>query len=714
MDTASDLSSDLPDFDKEAASVYVDIVKKISGYQSSYSGTVKAVMKNIRNTMTRGLPGFEAEMADNPLTHNDYDSYCLKKRTEGTVQGITEARRRFSDILSAEQIDALFAFSNSLIMRGGYNCDVDRYNLVALSSAIYILDELMINGNISEIYQYLPVLNEKDYDETFCLPVKHPIYGDDLIFSLVFLIRHRNTSKPFGDSLTGSLVWKQEKADTDNQSEEYRSAFDSIIALMNPDSINRATQHFEEKVWEFYRICFSIIAAVEKRENVLIQERDNLQNQLIGMTSETINKKNVLLMPGIKKDVLINNVFGGQDSERRQEQLRKLENEIVRLEKVSLTRFSLPNDREKQAKSLIDIIPETLAEELIAFHVEDPFETAFALLYLMDTNSIIPWFYYGSLTVGYTMCDQLPYDTKPEIPQKPVRLDDWDSALYQHRYKGYRFENINDSLGEPVMREHAKNLSQLVFSNTLSLIPRVVPEQADLTSFYNGFGELSDHEKEAYSLLSYALIAGQLRTDSVREYRAVHEAEQLLADSGEEALIPLSSEDEKQLKAENDRLRAKNKELVEKISDLLGSRKTDSKQVKLLQHQIELLEKELSDLREAVYLLENDGASETTVDESIRYPFATSGRIICFGGHETWLKEMRKKLPNMVFFSPDALPNIDLIRNADTVWLQTNCLSHADFFRIINAVRQNGIPIRYFSFAGAGKCAEQLVKSICN
>lgn len=668
-----------------------DIIDRMSDYKGDYTDKVKAFMKDRKNSLTGGLPGFEDDMPENPIMRYDYDSYCLKKRIEGTVTGITEARKRLSDILSSSQLDALFAYANSMIIKGGYNHEVDKLNMVALSSAIWILDELLLSGNIEKIYQYLPACDEDDYNETLYLPVKHPVYEDDLIFSLVYLIRHRNTSKNIGECNIGSLVWEQAKADSDEKSLEYRSSFDSIIALINPEAIKEAVHHFEEKVWEFYRISFSIMAAVEKKGQALIDELNNLQNQKTGKT------RNVLLVPTTQDDSF-------------NDEIELLDNQIDRLENVTFTDLSLPNDREKIVKSLKGLVSTKITEELVAFHVDDPFETAFAMLYLMDTNSIIPWYYFGSISVGYTMCDQLPYDKRSELSEKPIKLSGWNSALYQHRYKGYRFENWTDADGEPVKRSYAKNLSQLVFSNTLSLIPRVVPEQADLTEFLNGFGELSEHEKEAYSLLSFILVAGRLRTGSIYKYQAIQSVKQLIEDYQEEGTV-LQANDDKQLETENARLRAKNRELIEKISNMLASQKADSKLVQLLQHQIELQAKELADLREAVYLLKNDTISEMPADESIRYPYATSGKIVSFGGHDKWLKEMRKKLPNVMFISPDSLPNIDLIRHADTVWLQTDCLSHSDFYRIINIVHQNGIPLRYFSFAGSEKCAEQLVKS---
>lgn len=667
-----------------------DIIDSMNDYKGAYLDKVKAFMQDARNFLTGGLPGFEDDVPENPIMRYDFDSYCLKKRIEGTVSGITEARKRLSDILSSSQLDALFAYANSMLIKGGYNHEVDKFNMVALSSAIWILDELLLSGNIEKIYQYLPACDEDEYNETLYLPVKHPVYEDDLIFSLVYLIRHRNTSKNSGECNLGSLVWEQTKADSDEKSLEYRSSFDSIIALINPEAIKEAVHHFEEKVWEFYRISFSIMAAVEKKGQALIDERDNLQNQMAG------NTRNVLLMPTAQDDSF-------------DDEIEILDDQIDRLEHVTFTDLSSPNDREKLVKSLKGLVSTKITEKLVTFHVDDPFETAFAMLYLMDTNSIIPWYYFGSISVGYTMCDQLPYDTRSELPEKPIKLSGWNSALYQHRYKGYRFEDMTDSDGEPVKRSYAKNLSQVVFSNTLSLIPRVVPEQADLTEYFNDLGELSEHEKEAYSLLSFILVAGRLRTGSIFKYQALQEVKQLIEDyQEEEADLQV---DDKQLETENARLRAKNRELIEKISDMLASQKSDSKLVQLLQHQIELQAKELTDLREAVYLLKNDTISEAPADETIRYPYETSGKIISFGGHDKWLKEMRKKLPNVMFISPDSLPNIDLIRHADTVWLQTDCLSHSDFYRIINIVHQNGIPLRYFSFAGSEKCAEQLVKS---
>ena len=65
------------------------------------------------------------------------------------------------------------------------------------------------------------------------------------------------------------------------------------------------------------------------------------------------------------------------------------------------------------------------------------------------------------------------------------------------------------------------------------------------------------------------------------------------------------------------------------------------------------------------------------LEQSISFPYQTIKRTVIFGGHHTFLKEIRKKLPNVKYVNiSDYAFNVDIIRNADVVWVQTNCISH--------------------------------------
>ena len=66
-------------------------------------------------------------------------------------------------------------------------------------------------------------------------------------------------------------------------------------------------------------------------------------------------------------------------------------------------------------------------------------------------------------------------------------------------------------------------------------------------------------------------------------------------------------------------------------------------------------------------------------------------------------------LPDVRFFDREMLPDINVVKSADVVWIQTNAISHKFYYRIIDTARKENIPVRYFGSASARKCAEQLV-----
>ena len=120
--------------------------------------------------------------------------------------------------------------------------------------------------------------------------------------------------------------------------------------------------------------------------------------------------------------------------------------------------------------------------------------------------------------------------------------------------------------------------------------------------------------------------------------------------------------------------------------------------------------KELADLREIVFRIKNDIDDDelTPEEDSIKFPFVTSGKITVFGGHDTWSKAIRPMLPSVRFVDRETNPSELLIRNSDVIWVQTNAMSHSMYNKIMSNARQHNIPIRYFTSASAERCARQL------
>lgn len=59
---------------------------------------------------------------------------------------------------------------------------------------------------------------------------------------------------------------------------------------------------------------------------------------------------------------------------------------------------------------------------------------------------------------------------------------------------------------------------------------------------------------------------------------------------------------------------------------------------------------------------------------------------------------------------PYTKPDANLIRHADVVWMQTNAMPHSFYGKIMEIVRQRKIPVKYFAYASADKCAKQLAE----
>ena len=122
--------------------------------------------------------------------------------------------------------------------------------------------------------------------------------------------------------------------------------------------------------------------------------------------------------------------------------------------------------------------------------------------------------------------------------------------------------------------------------------------------------------------------------------------------------------------------------------------------------------RELADLRELVFNSENGEEADEKPEESpFTYPYHTQRRTVVFGGHASWRTSIRQMLPDVIFVDVDNYGfNREIVRNAEVVWIQNNCLSHTQFGNVVRITRPQGIQLRYFAYASPEKCANQLVR----
>lgn len=204
-----------------------------------------------------------------------------------------------------------------------------------------------------------------------------------------------------------------------------------------------------------------------------------------------------------------------------------------------------------------------------------------------------------------------------------------------------------------------------------------------------------------------AWITGCFYDAQMQEPQPIDESDELMTENPEEG-------EEKELTED---LSAREAELARQLKESRQTIHETERTVRRLKERLQEAETEsmrdcaeLSRLRETLYLLRSkDEQPEEESEEEIQFPFQTKQRIAAFGGYDAWRKAIRPMLPGVRFFDREAKPDINTIKSADVVWIQANAMSHTLYYSVINTARKENIPVRYFGYSSARKCAEQLV-----
>ena len=351
------------------------------------------------------------------------------------------------------------------------------------------------------------------------------------------------------------------------------------------------------------------------------------------------------------------------------------------------------------------------SELLLGFHVKDPYALCAAYLLLERDGDVLANL--NMLTTNVLVYAErcLPWGAD-EAYSYAKPFEDGASDLFL-RYAYHPHENAEkEDLPDPDIEEgELLSESQLFYLATGYALPR---DQAPSNRLKGWFMEQGVAEGRAGALAWGAWFASYI--DDLRAQRSTpfdipDDFEDFL-NSLDEELSELAGE----VETETEDSAAKTAELSRQLKESRKALHEAEQGIRRLQERIRALEidtlrdrSELSQLRETLFALRTkENQPEEILGTEIEFPWQTKRRIVAFGGHDTWRKAIRPMLPNVRFFDREMLPDINAVKSADVVWIQPNALSHPFYYRVIDIARKENIPIRYFGFASARKCAEQL------
>ena len=361
---------------------------------------------------------------------------------------------------------------------------------ILLGAAIWILDTLAKSGHFEEACKLFP--NEEiTFDNIPCPEVHDLRHADQAILGVLWILVHRNDDCT-GLSVTGTYALARTMMDDytaqkrQHQDVPSRNRFLQLLDLLPKAELQQATASYEK---QFVNVMERMIRIYSIHYDV----RDRLESEL-----RTVNRSALTML----RDAY----DAGQDAKQQF---------TVMLENGSLPEITPPDHYSHKLRSCSIIGQGNLLEDKISaidgklneltgrvyvfhtiseadkhkaftpavcqvwddFQIATPYELCFAVLYLIEQGSDLPWIYgINSNLLGFC-ANALPWcnitdldvDADWELPEPAEPFDEENYSLYNTYF--------SDRTGQKIDYATRYNLPQIIYGRSGYLLPRTVYEE---------------------------------------------------------------------------------------------------------------------------------------------------------------------------------------------------------------------------------------------
>ena len=570
-------------------------------------------------------------------TDADLSGNWQKRRQNVILKYIPKVQELYADKYTNICIEEEFVKANILPQPYTYHT-LDLSYGITLGAAIWILDWLRDNGKLHLAYKYLSQFAQ-DLDKVEMPDVSDISHSDNLLRAMVYVIEDRN-----GALLQPNKEEKRYLADEyaaigkpPKEGLRCRAAFEDILQLIDDTAKETAARHFGEKLWQWMDQYLFGLNAIEGR-------RKHYTNELLRFfENHPLERDQLMVEPEQQKQLKVFSFDAALETTKKipflaeqsgfslmsnpREKFTLLMNELEKIDNLSslirIMSFLGKSVSEKYATSQLG---NELGHIVSDFSVDDPFEICFALLYLLDSGSDVPWIYTAGIAVVYAAAAKLPWgyerckDTDTGLSDEAAGKDSLKEVLSGKdagRIDWYAlcYEDGTEESDVPTR----KNLAQLVYQLTGVIIPRTqnnlcFEERKILETAAPN--EQIDRIIDTVSLLKYY----RRQIDNIGS-----ENEQLFGEAAEEdntAEETYTETDIASLQEQLAVLRKENKALKKSAHQAAAEAADERNRYARLEKTAEQDRKELTELREWFFNQENE--VEERVDTSITYVTATT------------------------------------------------------------------------------------------
>lgn len=675
----------------------------------------------------------------------DFDHVHAKRRISASLSMIEEVKNRFGPICS--DVPDRFSIAEDWITVNAYPISaydyVEKHVYSVLGAAIWILDYLRDHGKLSQLTELLT--SASYHNDAPMPPVWDACHSEQLLTAMVAVISNRNSdcipsakrSKKEKRTISRCYMDKCTAEGKIDHSVPSRVLFDKVIGLIDPETLEGLKDYYTEKYWDWvrrYYLCRNLFLQEELAIRADIEDFHDstqqvlIQNEVVKAISSNKMKQQSVMMPGALKLPNMDSAARSQEQQNYFFQVKALEyrNGVLyrRQEEFnsrfeSFTReigeFSLMPHENLSAKYGTQI-----ADVWSGFQVKDPYSMCTAFLLLLDGGSDLPWCYFAGVNLQSFYVSMLPwtrrkfigscddiwehYDAEigeiiPGPGSEPLpkkikvpEMDDW----YQMKYF--------DATNKESDNVEQYNLSHILYEVTGCIMPRNLERHQAALRTLNRYGI---NNKKANHYLTYCMaLLGEAKHQSVIYGLQNDDLSKQECDYHQPSEESIGEESVESLKDTISSLRSEINRYKQAVQDANQIIKINKDRITEMETQVSVSKQELSDLSSLIF-----GVQDTDRSLGINFPYRTASRIICFGGDPDWLKEMKAKLPDVLFSARISRGTADIYKKTDVVWIQTAGISYSDYQNIVHEMRRFHIPVRYFSSTNVSNCAAQLVKA---
>ena len=706
--------------------------------QSGLDAILADCLKTARNACKKGASS--PELIDSPYGRRRLQAI---KNTFSSIlnhRGLTESARGF--YTAAELWNILNLFTSHTLEQ------LDTWNSLLLGASIWLLDNVVDFSDLDDI------LADVDWEENWELPYLYsPNYSEDLISAVHYVLENRTASKRY-------------ILDVDAKPGTTADAFNALLNLIDPADLRRAIAHTRALFWEYVDRFFDVekalvndfVASVDKynaqvdKLNQLIRQLNDAMDQRFyvdkvpsapfsagsmlsgspmmaqgqpspmmaggsgiapkigrspfdfvtpqwNLTAASMSDEIPSMVPFLDS---FNPLIGlGESTDKahnlvdeRAEDMLQFENKIIiycfdfsyyGFANARRYRIEMPNGQLlPSAQDLPDFDPWEVCAGVLLLCSEDALRSLYADITgaTPEKDLDLPWLL-GSM-------EGMLADVLWHLPWGVHRYDQ-DDVPFEKRKLKLPHLDLN-TLAYDDEDGTRRNLSHLIYEATGAILPR---DMRDFDGMSRYLTEQGMSKK----------LAGQV-TELMTVLEAVQFREELPTRHAPEP-VNEDTEDVEELKGQLKELR----ERLKKVTDAAHTQDQRARKAEAAlaaeREKTAADRAELAGLREVVFTA--DSREDDHV--SVSLPYEVKQRAVIFGGHDMWQRPMKEFLTGDVrFIDRDMVAfDTDVIRYADVIWIQTNAISHKMYYKIMDAVRKWKIPVKYFLYASARKCAEQIV-----